>query len=1103
MPYSALETAANNPLANLKFIAEDTVIYLSPTGSDSLGDGSLASPYRTLAHAMTKAREFTIVGNSTLTIRLLKGSYTLDTNVDLYHPQGGNLVIEGDPDAFRQRLVHSVKNYTWSIDQFSGGGQGFTVGVWDGSTTGDALQHGFSSVDNDGYFTITNARVGARSDYSGGGVAGGWNSYSSLFHGDRFFNHGCSHEYSKAIMGIGRIRRADASTSEMQVWTHTVGYDGRCPAWQEDGGLNNSLSWGNIPNNYPETQYATPNGYYGTPTWNSSTPSANGQYPAQTGTVPWITDDPLLLSTYPVVLYAPYRDTTGALYLKNGNLKAIRNLMFASSNTPYAPSVSSTAGATANISQSISVFSKQSDSAISAPNQTANRTYHESNGVGLYLENSTVSIRHLGFSGVGTAISSYGSTINKYSSDTINTSSTVSSNESNRGAVVSSLENSPILCTSHCQYGILAKNSTINLTDASGLNSEYRADRREASIHIGAKLKGIALFNSNMSATSVEVQMSSLVPNFKMRLTVPVFNGTTVDGATVSFLRYATNAAAGVSFWSAYPRAELYIQPSGVASEERIGYINYIVSDPNPLSVNSVAGVTASASSVLAAPALYSNYQVHGLLTAPRGLSFMRRQDIWNGICAGSASVGGTLTMKFFSDNSGTVLSSQLSIGKFGLRLSGANGQVFGLNGLVQGTDSRQLFGGGFVSEYHTHGSDGTYGGEYPNSLTTGVYVENSSVLTIEKVLSVNNGGCPAVLVNNNSVLNIGQGQVSSTEVRTAYAFGGGPVNFSGALCITGYAAHALEINGSAARIGALFVKHPGALNPDSIYAFETDGAAVPPLGRALYATHNSQVFLTEMYVLGLPGHRNVYGIFGTVGTGLFSSRTAKYGYNAPRLQGTNIVQYTRIENSIVYADNASSVLLGVNGLANSNFYTFAFDGGIADFTSGAITNTAAYRNCSIFAADSQSHILVSNVGQRGNGNPLGSAATNILLSGREIADSRVGNNQTIATRSRNNLAHRTIYNTTGVTRAWLGPENYTTTVTPNVGTSSGVTNVVYHPLVILTPSVSITGNNYGSHVTTQAGRYDYLSVVSFAAGDKIHSATNEYGQVDVQYISR
>lgn len=1087
--YSALPTASNNPLANLKFIAEDTVIYLSPTGSDSLGDGSLVSPYNTLAYAMDKAREYTIVGNKTLTIRLLKGGYTLDANVDLYHPQGSNLIIEGDPDAFRQRIVHSVKNYKWSIDEFSGGGQGFTVGLWDGTTTGDALQHGFSSVDNDGYFTITNARVGARSDYSGGGVAGGWNSYSSLFHGDRFFNHGCSHEYSKAIMGIGRIRRADASTTEMQVWTHTIGYDGRCPAWHEDGGLNNNLSWGNIPNNYPETQYTTPNGYYGTPTWSSSTPSVNGQYPAQTGTVPWITDDPLLLSTYPVVLYAPYRDTTGALYLKNGNLKAIRNLMFASSNTPYAPSVSSTAGATANISQSISVFSKQSDSAISAPNQTANRTYHESNGVGLYLENSTVSIRHLGFSGVGTAISSYGSTINKYSSDTINTSSTVSSNESNRGAVVSSLENSPILCTSHCQYGILAKNSTINFTDASGLNSEYRADRREASIHIGAKLKGIALFNSNMSATSVEVQMSSLVPNFKMRLTVPVFNGTNVDGATVSFLRYATNAAAGVSFWSAYPRAELYIQPSGVASEERIGYINYIVSDPNPLSVNSVAGVTASASAVLAAPASYSNYQVHGLLTAPRGLSFMRRQDIWNGICAGSASVGGTLTMKFFSNNSGTVLSSQLSIGKFGLRLSGANGQVFGLNGLVQGTDSRQLFGGGFISEYHTHGSDGTYGGEYPNSLTTGVYVENSSVLTIEKVLSVNNGGCPAVLVNNNSALNIGQGQVSSTEVRTAYAFGGGPVNFSGALCITGYAARALEINGSAARIGALFVKHSGALNPDPIYAFETDGAAVPPLARAIYATHNSSVFVSEMFVLDMPGHGDVYGNF-AVGTGLFSSRTAKYGFNSRKAS----VLLTRMENSTVYADNRSSILLGVNGVT-AGYYSFAFDGGVPDYTSSQVTNltTAAFRNHALFAADTQSSILVSNVWSI----PPATAfpATSAILSGRLIADQRTGNNRTIMTRSRNNVSQTSIYNTTGTVRPWLGPENYTTAGGGAGGVS--IPTMVYYPINIpkYLNSVVLASTNYGG--------VDLTSVVAQIPTNLAFSVFNEYGVVDVQQTSR
>lgn len=1114
MSYSALETAANNPLANLKFIAEDTVIYLSPTGSDSLGNGSLASPYRTLAHAMTKAREFTIVGNSTLTIRLLSGEYTLTGSVDLYHPQGSNLVIEGDPAAFRQRFVYAVKNYTWSLDNFSGGGHGLTLALWDGSTTGNPNIHGLTTADNGSYFTITNAQLGCRTFFGpglphpataliGGGVQNGVNTYLDTFFGDRFFNHGYSYEYSNAILGIGRIASANSSNAEIQAWTHNLGYDGRCPAWHEDGGVNNTITWGGIANNYPETQYSTPNGYYGNQAWTAAATTPN--YP-QKNTVPGshITDDPIMLSTYPVVIRADYMNNTDSLYLKNGNLKALRNILFMGNTQPFVPSTGSTAGATANFSMSISTYSKQSDVYESTRDF---RIRYEFNGTSVYLENANVGIRHLGFSGVGTAISCYGSRITKYSVDTITTSSG-SSDQTNRHAVFGDLDNSPILCASKCQYGIVAKNSEILLSDASGLLNEYRVDRRECGVHISARQKGVVLFDSNMDVTSMWVEMSSLVPNFKMDVIIPQFPGTTVDGASAAFIRHASSN----SFWNAYPRAEIFMHPAG-GSEQKFGYINYVTFSSNQTPVYgtpaNVSGVTTSATafasfSPAVLPTAYGTYQIHGILTTTGGggLLNMRSEDIWNGICGGA---GGTLTMRFYSNNNAAGISSEFSLGKSGLRIRGANGQTFGLNTLAVGSDSRQLSGAALVTDYKTHGTPDTYGGEYPNNTATGVHLDDGSKLTVEKILTVNNGGCPAVYVTNQSTLCVGQGQISQSAVLSlpTYSMNSGPTNFAGALCITGYAARALEVDSSEARIGALFVKHPGALNPDPIYQFESGGASVPPLGRALHATHNSRVFLNEMFVLGLPGHRNVYGNFGTVGTGLFSSRTAKYGYNAPRLQGTNIVQYTRIENSIVYADNASSVLLGVNGLANSNFYTFAFDGGTADFTSGAITNTAAYRNCSIFAADSQSHILVSNVGQRGVGNPLGSAATNILLSGREIADSRVGNNQTIATRGRNNVANITVYNTTGVTRAWLGPENYTTTVTPNVGTSSGVTNVVYHPLVILTPSVSITGNNYGSHVTTQAGRYDYLSVVSFAAGDKIHSATNEYGQVDVQYISR
>lgn len=1101
--YSALETASNNPLANLKFIAEDTVIYVSPTGNDGTGDGTVSNPYRTFAYAMDRAREYIIIGNNTLTVRLLRGEYTLSGSVDLYHPQGSNLIIEGDPAEFKQRIVHSVKNYTWSVDNFSGGGHGLTLGLWDGTTTGTPTIHGLTTTDNGSYFTITNAALGCRTVFNASGIANTVSNYSDTFFGDRFFNHGYSYEYSNAILGIGRIARANSNNTEIQVWTHNLGYDGRCPAWDDTGGLNNSLSWGGIANNYPETQYSTPNGYYGNPSWTS--PAANNTaYPAK-GAVPHITDDVIMMSTYPVVIRADYINNTGSLYLKNGNLKALRNILFMGDAPPFVPSSGSTAGATANVSMSISAFSKQSD--VHQYEGRQFRTVYEASGTGVYLENANVAIRHLGFSGVGTAISCYGSKITKYSNETINVT-TPNLQQTNYIAVFGDLDNSPVLCASKCQYGIVAKNSEVLLSDSSGTINQYRVDLRESGVHISARQKGVVLFNSSMDATSMWVEMSSLVPNFKIKITIPEFPGTTSEGNTAAFIRHASSD----SFWNAYPRAEMFLQPSG-ASEQRIGYINYVTfggfQTPRYGTPANITGITTGAANFASSgtavpPSAYGGYQIHGILTTPGGLSFMRSEDIWNGICAGTP--GGTLSLRFYSNNSGTVLSSELSIGKSAMRIRGGNGQIFGLNGLAVGSDSRQLSGAAFVWDYKTHGTSDTYGGEYPNHNATGVHLDDGSKLTVEKILTVNNGGCPAVYVTNQSTLCIGQGQnpQGGGFTTTTYSLNAGPTNFSGALCITGYAARALEINSSEARIAALFVKHPGALNPDPLYQTEFTANNVPPLGRALHATHNSKVFVNEMFVLGLPGHSDVQPVANIGSSGLFTSRTARYGYNTPRSSVLN----TRMEYATVYADNGSSILLGVNGIS-AGYYSFAFDGGTANYRDNSTTINATYRNHAILAADTQSIILVSNVA---SAIPHPSttdwfSSTSNLLSGRVLLDTRSGNNRIIATRSRNAVANTSIYNTTGVIRPWLGPENFTTAGGGNAGVA--IPNQNYTPINIPSRASSVTGNGYSptpgqNHVTTQGGRYDFCSIATTPlAAAASHSVSSEYGVVDVQQPSR
>ena len=75
MAQSALPTTypSNPSLEQMQVIATDSVIYLSPSGNDGTGDGSLSNPYKTLAKAMTVARTYTILQNATLYIRLLRG----------------------------------------------------------------------------------------------------------------------------------------------------------------------------------------------------------------------------------------------------------------------------------------------------------------------------------------------------------------------------------------------------------------------------------------------------------------------------------------------------------------------------------------------------------------------------------------------------------------------------------------------------------------------------------------------------------------------------------------------------------------------------------------------------------------------------------------------------------------------------------------------------------------------------------------------------------------------------------------------------------------------------------------------------------------------
>ena len=144
--FSPLPSPSNNPLQNLKVIAQDTTIYIAPgwlgsagktgsagswtgqtLGNDSTGDGTLSKPFATLKKAWETAQQSVISGNATLTIQFQKGIYDLNGGTthdnffpdNLYHPQGGNIIIQGDPVAVKQKYLWRVADYSWDLGKIS------------------------------------------------------------------------------------------------------------------------------------------------------------------------------------------------------------------------------------------------------------------------------------------------------------------------------------------------------------------------------------------------------------------------------------------------------------------------------------------------------------------------------------------------------------------------------------------------------------------------------------------------------------------------------------------------------------------------------------------------------------------------------------------------------------------------------------------------------------------------------------------------------------------------------------------------------------------------------------------------------------------------
>lgn len=100
-----LDSTQNNPIhisgiyfyePNVfKTIVTDTRFYVTLTGSDTSGAGTLLSPWATLTHAMQVLQSYWIASSATVTIELGDGYHAYSNLINLGHPCGSRIVITG------------------------------------------------------------------------------------------------------------------------------------------------------------------------------------------------------------------------------------------------------------------------------------------------------------------------------------------------------------------------------------------------------------------------------------------------------------------------------------------------------------------------------------------------------------------------------------------------------------------------------------------------------------------------------------------------------------------------------------------------------------------------------------------------------------------------------------------------------------------------------------------------------------------------------------------------------------------------------------------------------------------------------------------------
>src|SRR4030042_4745440 len=79
-------------------LTETITFYISVTGNDDTGDGSLSLPWATIDKVFDYLKDKIFQSNITITVKYLSGHYTLNSQITPAHVQGVQIFIEGEKE---------------------------------------------------------------------------------------------------------------------------------------------------------------------------------------------------------------------------------------------------------------------------------------------------------------------------------------------------------------------------------------------------------------------------------------------------------------------------------------------------------------------------------------------------------------------------------------------------------------------------------------------------------------------------------------------------------------------------------------------------------------------------------------------------------------------------------------------------------------------------------------------------------------------------------------------------------------------------------------------------------------------------------------------